>query len=74
MLLKEIVSNEIVREEIDIDDQEDSDEEEKDEKTLILKRQKKAELLLSMKYKNIEKAIDDDMLLFQDDIFSIEPI
>ena len=50
MLLKEIVSNEIVREEIDIDDQEDSDEEEKDEKTLILKRQKKAELLLSMKY------------------------
>ena len=38
-----------------------------------MKRQRKAELLLSMKYKNIEKAIEDEMLLFQDDIFSIEP-
>jgi len=29
---------------------------------------------LAMKYKNIEKAIDDEMLLFQDDIFGIEPL
>lgn len=73
MLLKEIVSNEVIREEIDIDDQDDSDEEEKDEKAIMIKKQKKAELLLTRKYKNIRKAIDDDMLLFQDDIFSIEP-
>jgi len=39
----------------------------------MIKKQKKAELLLTRKYKNIRKAIDDDMLLFQDDIFSIEP-
>ncbi len=31
-------------------------------------------MLLAMKYKNIEKAIDDEMLLFQDDIFGIEPL
>ena len=73
MLLKEIVSNEVVREEIDIDDQDDSDDEEKDEKFLLLKKQKKAELMLARKYKNVWKAIDDDMLLFQDDIFKVEP-
>ena len=73
MLLKEIVSNEVVREEIEIEDQDDSEEEEKDEKALMVKRQKKAELLLSRKYKNIRKAIEDDMLLFQHDIFSVEP-
>jgi hydrocephalus-inducing protein len=73
MLLKEIVSNEVVAEEIEIEDQDDSEEEERDEKALMLKRQKKAELLLSRKYKNIRKAIEDDLLLFQDDIFSIEP-
>ena len=73
MLLKEIVSNEVVQEEIEIEDQDDSEEEERDEKALMLKRQKKAELLLARKYKNIRKAIEDDLLLFQDDIFNIEP-
>ena len=73
MLLKEIVSNEIVQEEIEIEDQDDSEEEERDEKALLLRRQHKAELLLARKYKNIRKAIEDDQLLFQDDIFSIEP-
>jgi len=63
MLLKEIVNNEVVREDYDIDE-EDSDEEERDEKTFLLKRQRKAELLLARKYKNIRKAIEDDMLLF----------
>jgi hydrocephalus-inducing protein len=29
--------------------------------------------MLERKYKNIRKAIEDDLLLFQDDIFSIEP-
>lgn len=73
MLLKEIVSNEVVQEELEIEDQDDSEEEERDEKALMLKRQKKAELLLARKYKNIRKAIEDDLLLFQDDIFNIEP-
>jgi len=31
-------------------------------------------MLLVRKYKNIRKAIEDDSLLFQDDIFNIEPI
>ena len=74
MLLKEIVSNEVIREEMDIDEQDESDDEEKDEKLQAQKRQKKAEMLLAMKYKNIEKAIDDEMLLFRDDIFGIEPL
>jgi len=55
------------------DDFEDSEDEERDEKAIMQKRQKKAELQLARKYKNIRKAIDDDMLLFQDEIFQIEP-
>lgn len=74
MLLKEIVNNEAIHEELDIEEQDDSDDDERDEKAIILKRQKKAELMLARKYKNIRKAIEDDMLLFQDDIFSIEPV
>lgn len=73
MLLKEIVNNEAIHEEFEIEDHDDSDEEDKDEKAILLKRQKKAELMLARKYKNIRKAIEDDLLLFQDDIFSIEP-
>lgn len=46
------------------EDFEDSEDEERDEKTIMQKRQKKAELQLARKYKNIRKAIDDDMLLF----------
>ena len=63
-MVKDIVSNEIIKEEYDIDLEEESDEEEKDEKAIMLKKQKKAELMLSRKYKTILKAIDDDMLLF----------
>ena len=40
----------------------------------ILKRQKKAELMLSRKYRIIRKAIKDDLLLYEDDIFQIDPI
>jgi hydrocephalus-inducing protein len=68
MMLKEVVQNEVVNE-MSFDDFEDSDDDERDEKTIMQKRQKKAELQLARKYKNIRKAIDDDMLLFQDDIF-----
>jgi hydrocephalus-inducing protein len=64
MLIKELVSNEVVHEEYEIEENEDSDEEERDDKALLLKKQKKAELMLARKYKNIRKAIEDDLLLF----------
>ncbi len=70
-MLKEVVQNELVNE--SFEDFDDSDDEERDEKALLQKRQKKAELALARKYRNIRKAIDDDMLLFQDEIFQIEP-
>lgn len=43
MMLKEVVQNEIVNE-MSFDDFEDSEDEERDEKTIMQKRQKKAEL------------------------------
>ncbi|EGR30730.1 hypothetical protein IMG5_124970 [Ichthyophthirius multifiliis] len=76
MLLKEIVNNEKIQdEEMEFMDNEgDSEDDQEDEKTIIEKIQKKANLMLTRKYKDIHKAIDDDLLLFQDDIFSIQPI
>ncbi|EGR28756.1 hypothetical protein IMG5_169530, partial [Ichthyophthirius multifiliis] len=78
MLLKEIVNNEVnngdYEVENNINSEEEDDEEDRDEKAIIQKRQKKAELTLARKYRDIRKAIEDDLLLFQDDIFSIEPI
>ena len=53
---------------------EDEDSDEGDDKQKVLKRQKKAELLLARKYRIITKAINDDLLLYEDDIFTIEPI
>ncbi len=38
MLIKELVSNEAVHEELELEDNEDSEEEERDEKALILKK------------------------------------
>jgi len=64
MLLKEIVNNEVIHEEMEIDENDDSDQEERDEKVILMKRQKKTELMLARKYKNIRKAIEDDLLLF----------
>jgi len=64
MLLKEIVNNEAIQEEFEIEDHDDSDDDQRDEKAILLKRQKKAELMLERKYKNIRKAIEDDLLLF----------
>jgi hypothetical protein len=37
-------------------------------------RGKRAELALTRKYKTIKKAIEDDLFLFQDKIFKIEPL
>lgn len=64
MLLKEIVNNEAINEDFEIENNDDSDEEDRDEKAILLKRQKKAELMLARKYKDIRKAIEDDLLLF----------
>ena len=74
MLLKEIVNNEKVEEEHEFENEGDSEEEQQDEKTIIEKISKKADLVLTRKYKDIRKAIEDDQLLFQDEIFSIQPI
>ena len=63
MLLKEM-AQEFTGDEYEFDEDEESDDEDKDEKALILKRQKKAEMMLTRKYKNIRKAIEDDLLLF----------
>lgn len=64
MLLKEIVNNEAIGEDFEIENNDDSDEEDRDEKAVLQKRQKKAELMLARKYKDIRKAIEDDLLLF----------
>lgn len=44
------------------------------EKALVAKKRKKAELILERKYKAIRKEIEEDNLLFEDDIFSIQPL
>ena len=57
-----------------IDDIPDNDCEElniQKEKQDIIKKRKKAEILLDRKYKAIRKAIIEDNLGFEDDIFSI---
>jgi hydrocephalus-inducing protein len=64
MLIKELVSNEAVHEEFELEENEDSEEEERDDKHIIQQKQRKAELMLARKYKNIRKAIEDDLLLF----------
>ena len=64
MLIKEYVSNEAVHEDLELEENSDSEEEERDEKAIILKKQRKAELTLARKYRNIRKAIEDDLLLF----------
>lgn len=57
MLLKEMVNNEGVNDDFDLENAEDSDEDDHDEKALLLKKQKKAELTLARKYKDIRKVI-----------------
>ena len=47
--------------------------EELDEKELLLKKRKKAEMLLDRKYKAIRKAVEEEVLIFEDDIFTITP-
>jgi hydrocephalus-inducing protein len=44
------------------------------EKALVAKKRRRAELMLERKYKGIRKAVDEDRLAFEDEIFSIQPI
>jgi hydrocephalus-inducing protein len=44
------------------------------EREVFLKRRKKAEMLLERKYKTIRKALEEDTFVFEDDIFSVQPI
>ena len=56
-------------------DQENSFEEEStSEREIFLKKRKKAEMLLERKYKTFRKALEEDNFVFEDDIFSIQPI
>jgi hydrocephalus-inducing protein len=65
MLLKEIVNSEGKKaDDFDDDYGDDSEDEESEIKALAIKKQKKAELILSRKYKTIRKAIEDDLFLF----------
>lgn len=50
------------------------DEQEIDEKELLLKKRKKAEMQLDRKYRTIRRAIEEETLVFEDDIFTITPI
>ena len=69
MLLKEAILQEPDEGHMSEPQSDTSDDEENDERTKVLKRQKKAELLLSRKYRIIRKAISDDLLLYEDDTF-----
>lgn len=44
------------------------------EREAFLKKRKKAEMLLERKYKAIRKALEEDTFVFEDEIFSIQPI
>jgi hydrocephalus-inducing protein len=48
--------------------------EEVDERTLMLTNQKKAELMLQRRYKSIKKSIEENLFLFEHDIFDIKPV
>jgi hydrocephalus-inducing protein len=74
MLLKEAILHEPDDGHLSEPQSDTSDDEENDERSKVMKRQKKAELLLARKYRIIRKAISDDLLLYEDDTFMIEPI
>lgn len=84
---KKKIINEMIDLEENIDDLNDfksvKDENEEDnsfddgsssEREIFLKKRKKAEMLLERKYKTIRKALEEDTFVFEDEIFSIQPI
>ena len=70
MILEESQLDESMAESLDSDDSYDEEELTKKQE----RAQKKAIATLSRKYQSIRKAVEDDKMLFQDEIFSIEPL
>ena len=74
LMLRDAAALEDNQELLDIQDDDDSGYEEVDERTLMLTNQKKAELLLQRRYKSIKKSIEENLFLFDHDIFDIKPV
>ena len=70
MILEESNLEESMAESLDSDDSYDEDELNKKQE----RAQQKAIATLARKYQSIRKAVDEDLMLFQDEIFSIEPL
>ena len=73
-LMRDAAAMEDNQELLDIQDDDDSGYEEVDERTLMLTNQKKAELMLQRRYKSIKKSIEENLFLFEHDIFDIKPV
>lgn len=74
MLLREVINSQEQKQEDLQDINDSSSEEEVDPREYLERKRKRAELALTRKYKTIKKAIEDDLFLFQDKIFKIEPL
>jgi hydrocephalus-inducing protein len=74
LMLRDAAALEDNQELLDIQDDDDSGYEEVDERTLMLTNQKKAELLLQRRYKSIKKSIEENLFLFDHEIFDIKPV
>ena len=70
MILEESNLEESMADSLDSDDSYDEDELNKKQE----RAQQKAIATLARKYQSIRKAVEEDMMLFQDEIFSIEPL
>lgn len=70
MILEESNLEESVAESLDSDDSYDEDEINKKQE----RAQTKAITILARKYQSIRKAVEEDLMLFQDEIFTIEPL
>jgi hydrocephalus-inducing protein len=74
LMMRDAAAMEDNHELLDIQDDDDSGYEEVDERTLMLTNQKKAELMLQRRYKSIKKSIEENLFLFEHDIFDIKPV
>jgi hydrocephalus-inducing protein len=70
MILEESNLEESIAESLDSDDSYDEDELNKKQE----RAQTKAITTLARKYQSIRKAVEEDLMLFQDEIFTIEPL
>lgn len=74
LMMRDAAAMEDNHELLDIQDDDDSGYEEVDERTMMLTNQKKAELMLQRRYKSIKKSIEENLFLFEHDIFDIKPV